>query len=36
MIHVFQLFAPLLPEGQQAIDKIGEWVKQKVHAGTAA
>jgi acetyl esterase/lipase len=36
MIHVFQGFAPMLPEGQQAIDKIGEWVKQHVRAGAAA
>ena len=36
MIHVFQIFAPTLPEGQQAIDKIGEWVKQHVSAGAAA
>jgi acetyl esterase/lipase len=36
MIHVFPLFAPMLPEGQQAIDKIGEWVKQHVHSKAAA
>jgi len=28
MIHVFQLFAPVLPEGQQAIDRIGTFLKQ--------
>lgn len=28
MIHVWQLFAPMLPEGQQAIDRIGAFVKQ--------
>jgi len=28
MIHVWPLFAPLLPEGQQAIDRIGEFVRQ--------
>jgi acetyl esterase/lipase len=28
MIHVWQLFAPLLPEGQQAIARIGEFVQQ--------
>ncbi|MEO8458098.1 MAG: alpha/beta hydrolase [Chloroflexota bacterium] len=33
MIHVFQIFAGMLPEAQQAIDKIGEWVKQHVSAG---
>jgi epsilon-lactone hydrolase len=27
MIHVFQLFAPMLDEGKQAIDKIGEFVR---------
>ena len=27
MIHVFQVFAPMLDEGQQAIDKIGEFVR---------
>jgi acetyl esterase/lipase len=28
MPHVWQLFAPLLPEGQQAIDKIGAFVQK--------
>jgi acetyl esterase/lipase len=28
MIHVFQFFAPVLPEGQQAIDRIGAFLKQ--------
>lgn len=28
MIHVWQLFAPMLPEGQQAIDRIGAFAKQ--------
>jgi acetyl esterase/lipase len=27
MIHLWQLLAPLVPEGQQAIDRIGEWVR---------
>jgi len=27
MIHVWQAFASLLPEGRQAIDRIGEFVK---------
>jgi acetyl esterase/lipase len=31
MIHVWQIFAPLLPEGQQAIERIGDYVRQ--HAG---
>jgi acetyl esterase/lipase len=26
MIHVWHVFAKLLPEGQQAIDKIGKFV----------
>ena len=28
MFHVWHAFAPMLPEGQQAIDRIGEWVRQ--------
>jgi monoterpene epsilon-lactone hydrolase len=28
MIHVWQLFAPLLPEGQQAIERIGAFIRQ--------
>ncbi|MBI3757006.1 MAG: alpha/beta hydrolase [Deltaproteobacteria bacterium] len=28
MPHVWQLFAPFLPEGQQAIDKIGQFVQK--------
>ncbi len=31
MIHVWQFFAEMLPEGQQAIDRIGEFVRQ--HSG---
>lgn len=30
MIHIFQIFAPILPEGQQAIDAIGVWLKPKL------
>jgi len=30
MIHVFQVFAAMLPEGRQAIDRIGEFVRQHV------
>jgi acetyl esterase/lipase len=33
MIHVWQFFAALLPEGRQAVDRIGEFVRQ--HTGTA-
>lgn len=29
MPHVWHLFAPFLPEGQQAIEKIGKYVQQK-------
>jgi monoterpene epsilon-lactone hydrolase len=36
MIHVFQIFAPTLPEGQQAIDRIGEFVKQHVQTKAPA
>jgi acetyl esterase/lipase len=28
MIHVWHAFAPLLPESQQAIDRIGEYVRK--------
>ena len=28
MIHVWPIFAPVLPEGQQAIERIGEFVRQ--------
>jgi epsilon-lactone hydrolase len=27
MIHIFQLFAPMLPEGQQAIERIGAFIR---------
>lgn len=30
MIHVFQLFAGFLPEGQQAVEGIGEYLTQKL------
>jgi acetyl esterase/lipase len=30
MIHVWHLFAEMLPEGQQAIDRIGEFLRQHV------
>jgi acetyl esterase/lipase len=35
MIHVFQFF-PMLPEGQEAIAEIGEWVRSKVASRAAA
>jgi acetyl esterase/lipase len=31
MIHVWQLFASVLPEGQQAIEQIGEFIRKHVH-----
>ncbi len=34
MFHVWHAFAPMLPEGQQAIERIGEWVRQ--HAAVPA
>jgi acetyl esterase/lipase len=29
MVHVWHIFAPLLPEGQRAIERIGEFVRQR-------
>jgi acetyl esterase/lipase len=28
MIHVWHLFAPMLPEGQQAIERVAEWARK--------
>jgi acetyl esterase/lipase len=28
MIHIFQIFAPVLPEGQQAIERIGAFLRR--------
>jgi acetyl esterase/lipase len=36
MVHVFQAFAFMLPEGQQAIDRIGEFVRERTPAGATA
>lgn len=36
MIHVWHFFASMLPEGQQAIDRIGEYIRQRVPARTPA
>ena len=33
MIHVWHLFAPMLDEGQRAIERIGEFVRAKTDAG---
>jgi acetyl esterase/lipase len=30
MIHVWQLFSFMLPEGQQAIDRAGAFIKERV------
>jgi acetyl esterase/lipase len=35
MIHVWHFFAFMLPEGQQAIERIGEYVRAKVPAAVA-
>jgi hypothetical protein len=29
MIHVWHLFAAMLPEGQQAIERLGEYIRQR-------
>ncbi len=29
MIHMWHMFAAMLPEGQQAIDRIGEFIRQR-------
>lgn len=36
MVHVFQAFAFMLPEGQQAIDRIGEFVRERTPAREGA
>jgi acetyl esterase/lipase len=36
MFHVWHFFAAMLPEGQQAIDRIGEWVRRRVAAAAAS
>lgn len=30
MIHVFQMFAPMLPEADEALAKIGAWVRRRI------
>jgi len=32
MIHVFQMFAPILPEGQESIEEIGKFVSESLSA----
>jgi acetyl esterase/lipase len=29
MVHLWHLLAPIVPEGQQAIDRIGEWMRER-------
>ena len=36
MIHVWHFFAEMLPEGQQAIERIGGWVREQVGAPVTA
>jgi acetyl esterase/lipase len=36
MIHVWHIFAAMLPEGQQAIDRISEWVREKLSVPATA
>ena len=36
MFHVWHFFAAMLPEAQQAIDRIGEWVRARVGVSVAA
>lgn len=36
MFHVWHFFAAMLPEGQQAIDRIGEWVRRRAGVSVAA
>ena len=36
MIHVWQFFAAMLPEGQQAIDRIGGFIREQTGAAPMA
>jgi acetyl esterase/lipase len=36
MFHDFQLFAGMLPEGQQAIDRIGDFIRERTGAKAPA
>ena len=33
MIHVWHFFASMLPEGQQALDRVGEFIRERVGSG---
>jgi acetyl esterase/lipase len=30
MIHVWHYFAPLIPEGQEAVDAVGDWIRHRI------
>jgi acetyl esterase/lipase len=30
MIHVWHIFASILPEGQQAVDRVGQFIRERV------
>jgi acetyl esterase/lipase len=34
MVHLWHHLAPMVPEGQQAIERIGEWVREKTASAT--
>ena len=36
MVHVWQRYAPTLPEAQQAVDRLGEFVNEKLGAAVAS
>lgn len=36
MVHVWHAFAPILPEGQEAIDRIGEFVATRMNVAASA
>ncbi len=36
MIHIWHFFAPILPEGQQAIERIGEYVRERIGGAAVA
>ena len=36
MIHVWHFFAAVLPDGQQAIDRIGDWVRERLGVAVTA
>ncbi|MEO8458097.1 MAG: alpha/beta hydrolase [Chloroflexota bacterium] len=36
MLHIFPIFAGMLPEGQQAIERIGAFIKEHINTGVTA